>query len=340
MSLSREYTEEELNELNQKSVQLHTALFEMNEISTSTIIEILNTTTNEERQLIRSYYKKTYNQPIQMDINAKLSENYRLLSEVCINMFDTPYEYDARELNKILSVVMGAEEDNIIEIFCTRPKDYLEIVDIAYKNFFEISLKEEIQNQFQKQFASFLLAIMETERPLEQTISLDEAKEIAQDIVEKGYKAYATDVNLFKKTFLEKSREDLILISRVFNENEQNNLYDAFEEEKIEQKSLFDEKEEEKKLRNKNIKLIKGIMFCVIAPAQFFAKKCIGALSGFSTDINTLIRVLITREEIDMDAIRDYYFKETNSDLTKDIENEYICQSDEIGKILIEISSK
>ena len=41
-----------------------------------------------------------------------------------------------------------------------------------------------------------------------------------------------------------------------------------------------------------------------------------------------------------MDAIRDYYFKETKCDLTKEIENEYICQSDEIGKILIEISSK
>ena len=221
MSLSREYTEEEINELNQKSVQLHTALIEMNENSTNTIIEILTTTTNEERQLIRANYKKTYSQPIQLDIKAKLSENYHLLSEVSINMFDTPYEYDARELNKILSVVMGVEEDNIIEIFCTRPKDYLEIVDIAYKSFFEISLKEEIKNQFQEQFASFLLAIMETERPLEPTIDLDEAKVIVQEIVEKGYKAYATDVNLFKKVFLEKSREDLILISRVFNENEQ-----------------------------------------------------------------------------------------------------------------------
>ncbi len=341
MSLSREYTEEEINNLNQKSVQLHEALFEMNENSISTIIEILTTTTNEERQLIRSNYKKINNHPIQMDIISQLSENFRLLSEICINMFDTPYEYDARELNKVLSVGMGIEEDNLIEVFCTRPKDYLEIVDKAYKNFFGISLKEEIKNQFQEQFSSFLLAIMETERPLEQTITdIDKAYQIAEEIDEKGINTYATDINLFKKTFLERSREDLILISRAFYEKVQKNLYDVFEEESVEQKSLFDEKEEEKKLRNKNIKLIKGILFCVIAPAQYFAKKCIGALSGFSTDIRTLSRVLITREEIDMEAIRDYYFQETKSNLTQDIENEYICQNDEIGKILIELSNK
>ena len=65
---------------------------------------------------------------------------------------------------------------------------------------------------------------------------------------------------------MEKSREDLILISRAYYELEQKDLYDIFEEENIIQKSLFDEQEEEKKVRNKNAKLIKGILFGVIAP--------------------------------------------------------------------------
>ena len=256
-------------------------------------------------------------------------------------MFDTLYEYDARELNKILSATMGAEDDSIIEIFSTRPKHYLDIVDMAYKKFFEISLKEEIQNQFQKEFAQFLIAIMETERPLDQTISGNDAYEIAKDIAKNGYIAYSSDVNLFKNIFLEKSREDLIIISRVFYEKEQKTLYDFFEEENIEQKSLFDEKEEEKKVRNKNIKLIKGILFGVIAPAQFFARKIISSLSGFSSDINTLCRILINREEIDMNAIRDYYLKETNSDMVKDIENEYNCKENPvIASILTTISSQ
>ena len=339
MTLSREYAEEELNDLNQKSLQLKNILLndsELNDESAEEIMNILVTTTNEERQLIRAEYKKENNHPIQDDINAKLKENYPQFNDICINMFDTPYEYDARELNKVLSQI-GSDEDTIIEIFSTRPKNYLEIVDKAYKKFFKISLKDEIKNQFQKIFAEFLLTIMDYERPLEQSISGDEAYEIANDIIKNGYILYSSDVNLFKKVFVEKSREDLILISRAYYELEKKNLYDVFEEENIEQKSLFDEKEEEKKVRNKNIKLIKGLLFGVITPSEFFAKKCINALTGFSTDINTLSRILINRVEIDMFAIRDYYLKETKCELSKEIEN--TCKDNgEIGTILYNLS--
>ena len=334
MTLSKEYTEEDINDLNQKSLQLQNILLdnsELNEESTEEIITILVTTTNEERQLIRAEYKKQNNHPIQDDINAKLKENYSNFNDMFINMFDTPYEYDAKELYKVLSS-KDSNEDTIIEIFSTRSKSYLDITDIAYKKFFNISLKDEIKKQFHKIFADFLLAIMDNERPLEQTISGDDAYEIANEIIKNGYKEYCSDVNLFKKLFIEKSREDLILISRAYYELTKNNIYDIFEEENID-----DEKDEEKKGRNKNIQLIKGLLFGVITPSEFFAKKCIEALTGSSIDLNTLSRVLINRVEIDMNAIRDYYFKDTQNDLSKEIENAF-KENGEIGTLLLNLS--
>ena len=334
MTLSKEYTEEDINDLNQKSLQLQNILLdnsELNEESTEEIITILVTTTNEERQLIRAEYKKQNNHPIQDDINAKLKENYSNFNDMFINMFDTPYEYDAKELYKVLSS-KDSNEDTIIEIFSTRSKSYLDIIDIAYKKFFNISLRDEIKKQFHKIFADFLLAIMDNERPLEQTISGDDAYEIANEIIKNGYKEYCSDVNLFKKLFIEKSREDLILISRAYYELTKNNIYDIFEEENID-----DEKDEEKKGRNKNIQLIKGLLFGVITPSEFFAKKCIEALTGSSIDLNTLSRVLINRVEIDMNAIRDYYFKDTQNDLSKEIENAF-KENGEIGTLLLNLS--
>ena len=334
MTLSKEYTEEDINDLNQKSLQLQNILLdnsELNEESTEEIITILVTTTNEERQLIRAEYKKQNNHPIQDDINAKLKENYSNFNDMFINMFDTPYEYDAKELYKVLSS-KDSNEDTIIEIFSTRSKSYLDITDIAYKKFFNISLRDEIKKQFHKIFADFLLAIMDNERPMEQTISGDDAYEIANEIIKNGYKEYCSDVNLFKKLFIEKSREDLILISRAYYELTKNNIYDIFEEENID-----DEKDEEKKGRNKNIQLIKGLLFGVITPSEFFAKKCIEALTGSSIDLNTLSRVLINRVEIDMNAIRDYYFKDTQNDLSKEIENAF-KENGEIGTLLLNLS--
>ena len=341
MSLSREYTPEELKGLENKANQFHKALFDNLKIDQNIITNILINTNNEERQIIRDKYKKAYNHPIQDDINSKLLDNNQLLHDISLNMFDTPYEYDARELKKALYITMGGDEDIIIEIFCTRPKGYLNLVDLAYKNFFHISLREDIQNTLSKAYSQLLLAIMDIERPMEQTVSKEDIYNIADDILKKGIKEYANDVNLFKKYFVEKSRKDLILISRAYNEKENKCLYDEIFEENVLKKSLFDDIEEEKKIRNKNIRLMKGLIYGVITPAEYFDHKCSAALTGFTSNINTLIRVLISRAEIDMKAIRDYYFKETKNDIKKDIKNEYNCRTDKnIGKILIHFFNK
>jgi hypothetical protein len=340
MSLSREYTQEELAELENKSTQFHEALSEkdLSDESIENLIDILCITTNEERQLIRSYFKKSYNHPIQNDIKEKITGDLSLLQEIMINLFDTPYEYDARELKKTLSNALGGEDDTIIEIFSSRPKDYLNTVDLAYSKFYDTSLKEDLKIQLPKQFAEFLLLLMESDRPDEQTLSGDEAYEIAQEIIKNGTKVYASDADLFKKVFVEKSRIDLILVSRAYYELSEKCLFEAFEEENIVGKSIFNDEEEEKKVTNKNIKLIKALIFSVITPAEFFAKKIIASLREYNTDFNTLIRVLITRREIDMDAINEYYTKETNSDLKNDVENESTCMNyPYIGKIMLNL---
>ena len=99
MSQAREYTAEEIKELEERSNQFHEALFGK-EIDENIIVDILINTTNEERQIMRGFYKKTNNKPIQNDINSQLKGKLR---EITIDMFDTPYEYDARELHNALN---------------------------------------------------------------------------------------------------------------------------------------------------------------------------------------------------------------------------------------------
>ena len=296
MSQAREYTAEEIKELEERSNQFNEALFGK-EIDENIIVDILINTTNEERQIMRGCYKKTNNKPIQNDINSQLKGKLR---EITIDMFDTPYEYDARELHNALNSLTN-DDNTIVEIFSSRPKNHLEIVDLAYKNFFKISLKEDVQKLSSKEYSQFLLAIMDIERPLEQTISGNDAYETARELINNGLKVYGTDVNLFKKVFVEKSREDLILISRAYSELSKKSLYDAIKAE----------------VAGKNRKLLKGLLFAVITPAQWFAKKCSKAL--ISGDNNTLFRVLISRAEIDMYAIRDYYFMDSNHEIKDDI---------------------
>jgi hypothetical protein len=316
MSLQREYQPEEIKELENRTNEFHKALFEKT-VDENIIVEILSNTTNEERQIIRSIYKKTYKHPIQNDINSQLTGKLR---EITIDMFDTPYEYDARELHTALNSFTN-DDITIVEIFVSRPKSHLDIVDIAYKKFFKISLREDVQKQGSKEYSQFLLAIMDFERPLEQTISGDEAYDAAKELIKNGLKVYGNDLNLFKKIFVEKSREDLILIARAYFELSKKSLYDAIESE----------------VGGKNRRLLKGLLFAVITPVQWFAKKCYKAIQGLGGDNNSLIRVLISRAEIDMYAIRDYYFMDTNHEIKNDIEDD---TAGAYGQILVNLSLK
>ena len=175
MTQAQEYTQEDLEDLKLKSSQFHDALFE-NPIDENTLIDILTSTTNEERQLIRGFYKKSYNAPIQDAINSQLKDKLRQMS---IDLFDTPYEYDARELHTALNSLTN-DDSVIIEIFASRPSAYLDVVDVAYKSFFQISLKDEIRKHTSEEYAEYLIALMEVERPMEQTISGSDAYEFAQ----------------------------------------------------------------------------------------------------------------------------------------------------------------
>jgi hypothetical protein len=315
MNQAQEDNQIDLEELKLKSTQFHDALFE-NPIDENILIDVLTSTTNEERQYIRGLYKQSYNNPIQNDIKSQLKDRLR---QMAIDLFDTPYEYDARELHTALNSLTN-DDNVIIEIFASRPSGYLEIVDTAYNNFFKISLKDEIKKHTSEEFAEYLIALMEVERPMEQTISGSDAYEFAEELKNGELANIGTDVEKFKTVFVEKSREDLILISRAYYEKTQKNLYEAIEAE----------------VPGKNRRLIKAILFAVITPAQWFARK-ISKVVQESGDYNTIRRVLISRAEIDMYAIRDYYYMETNNELRTDIQDE---NEDAYGQILTNLSLK
>ena len=88
MNQQREYIQEELADLQNKSSQFHETLFYKSN-DENKIGEILSITTNKEQQINCGFYKKAYNHPIQNDISMQLTCKLR---EITIDMFDTPYE--------------------------------------------------------------------------------------------------------------------------------------------------------------------------------------------------------------------------------------------------------
>jgi annexin A13 len=309
-------TQEEVKNLEQMSIKFHDSLYRK-KIDEETIVSILSTTSNLDRQIIRLFYKKKFPNLIQKDIQTQLSGDF---GKLVLNLFDLPYEYDARELHRSLTS-FSKDEKAIIEIIITRPRSHLTLVQKIYKKFYNVSLKNDILNLSDKTFSEFLITILASNRPSGLTLKPNDAYNIAKDIIKNGVKQYGKNVNLFKQVFVDRSREDLIMISRAFYDLYKKNLYDVIDNE----------------ISGTNKKLIKDILFGLITPAQWFAKKAYKAMKGAGTDDKTLIRVIVSRAEIDMEDIRDYYFRDRNTDLRNDIDGD--C-SGAYGQLLMNLSEK
>ena len=80
--------------------------------------------------------------------------------------------------------------------------------------------------------------------------------------------------------------------------------------------------------------LLKSILYSLVSPSEYFATRIKKAIEGFGTDNKTLIRILITRCEVDMNIIKRYYKQLYKKDMVEDIKNDI---SGDYQKLMIEL---
>jgi hypothetical protein len=282
------------------------SIFINNPLNYDMLFDILLRTSNYERQIIADEYKIKYKKTVFDEINSLISD--KDTKYIVTLMFYNYYELDARILHKAFKEGKR-DEKAIVEIFASRPHWYLQIVDEEYKKIYGISLKDDLLKEKKSDFITFLLCILSTPRSKTNSIkNQKQAADAAQEIIKKGLKKYGTDVELFKGLFVKRSREDLIMISREFKsmEKKKRNLYDAVDD----------------ACPKATRELLKAIIFAVVIPSHYFAYLLKKSIVGLGTDEETLSRVLVTRHEIDMDFIRNYYKLETKNELIDDIKGD------------------
>jgi len=279
-------------------------LLKAKKLDVNAVFQAILNTNNYERQIMNDYTESTYSKSI---INLLDSAFKGDLKEIITYMFYSPYELDARLLNTALS---GFRTDSklIVEIFASRPKWYLELIDQEYKKLYKVTLKSVLEKKKNNNFNKFLLCLFETERPEGKHLELKEAEQIVDEMLKKGLKVYGTDLDLFKKVFVLKSREDFILISRVFFKNnpKKKNLYQACDDQ----------------VGGDNRELLKALVYSICDSSHYFGHNLKKAIVGLGTNTKVLNRILALRSEIDIDVIRERYLGETGRTLVDDIKGD------------------
>ena len=265
------------------------ALLTAKKLNYDAIFKAILDTNNYQRQVMNSYIEANHSCSIIQAIERQFSGNLR---DLLTYMFYSPYELDARLLYNAFHS-LRTDTKLIIEIFSTRPKWYLELIDQEYLRIYNVTLKSEI-----------------SKKKREEGKHLDEngAEKIVDEIYKNGLKTYGTNLELFKKVFVDKSREDFILISRIFCKKNPKkiNLYQACNDQ----------------VGGDNKELLKALVYAICDPSHFFGHNLKKAIVGIGTNTKVLNRILALRSEIDIDVIRERYLGETGRTLVQDIKGD------------------
>ncbi|XP_047482654.1 annexin B9-like [Penaeus chinensis] len=265
------------------------------------IISILTSRTSDQRQAIMTEYNHTYNRDLVKDLKKELHGKFE---DVVVALMTPLPAYLAEELHHAMSG-KGTTEKTLVEILCTRDNASIRSLKDAYELKYNKKLDDVVKSEVSGDFEDFLMSLLACVRDEE---SFDPA--LSLHLAEKLYKAGEGQ----KGTDEEELRR--ILVSYSYQQ-----LKDVFSEyHKLAGKTLGEALDDE--LSGDLRDAMKAAYMCIQNHAVFFAQELHAAMAGFRTRNRALIRLVVTRCEIDMQEIKLQYQSLYQRPLEKDIKGD------------------
>lgn len=265
-------------------------------------IKFICNKTNAQRQGIKKQFLKQFGKELSDYITKKLTGNYK---DCVIALFDSPIEYYAKQINKSVKG-LGTDDDALIELVATRPPWQFEAIRQTYKQIIEKDLIKDVEGDTSGAYRNLLVALLQGGRSENPYPNEKQCIKIAEELFESGENKRGTDNEVFVKHFSMRSPAELAMIAYFYELNHGNSLVNAIE----------------KEFSGDMKKLLTTIYNALINQAEYFARRVNKAVKGMGTKNNLLIRVLVSRSEIDMPQIRAYYKKIFNKDMVEDIKDD------------------
>ena len=282
-----------------------------------TIIDITVNRTNAQRQQIKEAYKASYGRDLMKDLKSELHSH---LEDGILALFTDPIEYDADELRGAMKG-MGTNEDTLIEIIASRPPHMLKAIITRYKEKFNRDLEADVKSETSGTLRKLLIALLQCSRSANTNPNQAQCAQIAQEIYQAGEKKLGTDESVFKKYFCTLSPYELAAVSREYHKLTGHTILQAID----------------KEFHGDSKKTLRTIVYATLSPSEYFATRVKDAVKGLGTKDHLLIRVLVSRSEIDMPQIKQYYKQLYGKDMVADIKSDI---SGEYQNLFVQLVSK
>ncbi|XP_040915335.1 annexin A1-like [Toxotes jaculatrix] len=251
------------------------------------IVAVLVKRDNEQRQKIKAVYEASTGKKLDAALKAVLHSH---LEDVSLALLMTPARFDAHLLRKATKG-LGTSEDVLVEVLATRSnKEILEIKRV-FKEEYKQELEDVIKDETSGDFTKALLAMLKANKNETTEVNMALAQKDAETLFEAGENATGVNVDTFIDILTTRNGPQL---SKTFQQ------YASVSDITL-PKAL------DMKLRGDIEDCLIDIVKCAWNTPAFFAEKLHLAMKGYGTCEDTLIRVLVSRSEVDLKKIVEEY---------------------------------
>lgn len=251
------------------------------------IIEVLCHRSSKQRMDIIKFYKTTYEANLLDDIRSDTSGDFlRLL----IALLTHPSEYCAQEIYDAL-YARAVIEDTLIEIMSTKSCYDICEISVSYERMFNMCLEESLRTRTSGGLRNFLLSLYNANRDQTSAANNVKAKAFAVDLKAAGVDRVGNDESVFVRILCTSCGNQLLRIAKEYQNLTGRSLRSDIQKEfsgPIEQALL------------KVLKVAENT-------AEFFAECLYKSMKGLGTDDKSLVRLVVSRCEIDMANIKNEF---------------------------------
>uniref|UniRef100_A0A672K3F3 Annexin n=1 Tax=Sinocyclocheilus grahami TaxID=75366 RepID=A0A672K3F3_SINGR len=218
-----------------------------------------------------------------------------------VALMTPPIMYDVTCLRDAIKGA-GTDEKGLIEILASRLPNEVNEIKSLYKREHNDDLEEDVTGDTGGHFGRMLVVLLQASR--QQGIQEDLIQSDAQALLAAGEQKYGTDEGQFITILGNRSNAHL---RRVFEEYRKLSGYEIEESIQRETSGTLQE-------------VLLAVVKCARSVPGYFAESLYNSMKGAGTDDQNLIRIMVSRSEVDMMDIRTEFRKRFATSLHKTIQ--------------------